>query len=92
MTRSRLEQLQEPVRVDPPAWIDEALAEDDGLSSMPKHTPRRRLVALIVALFFLAISIFAAGYSLFGPPPHPDRTRPLPPMIPHQGAVRPPGV
>ncbi len=48
----------------------------------------KRLMALIIALFLLAMTILAASYNLFRAPPIPDRTRPLPPVIPTQGAVR----
>jgi len=52
------------------------------------HPASRRLVALIIALALLAITVLAAGYSLLHAPPHPERTAPLPPPIPTQGAVR----
>ena len=54
----------------------------------PRHPANRRLVALVVALFLAAITAMTMGYSLFKAPPTPDRTRPLPRVIPRQGAVR----
>jgi hypothetical protein len=66
----------------------EHLAAGDQDQLGPRHTRSRRLVALMVAVFLLAITVLAAGYSLFRAPPVPDRTRPLPPVIPEQGAVR----
>lgn len=47
-----------------------------------------KALALIVALFFVGIGVLSAGYSLLRAPPEPQRTRPLPPAIPHQGALR----
>ena len=67
---------------------DGAGALDEDTPQVRPRAPLMRLVALIVALFLLAITVLAAGYSLFGAPAHPDRTRPLPPHIPTQGAVR----
>ena len=54
----------------------------------PRHSRRRRIVALVVVLFLLAISAMATGFSLFWAPPTPERTRPLPVVLPEQGAVR----
>lgn len=52
------------------------------------HGPRRRALALAVALFFILFAILAAGYGIFGAPPTPERTRPIPSHIPTQGAIR----
>ena len=65
-------------------WGHQADEEPAG----PRFSRRGRLLALIVALFLLAMTLLAAGYTLFRAPPHPERTRPLPPHIPHQGAAR----
>jgi len=66
-----------------------AITSDDGdLLEARRHPPSRRVLALIVALALLAITLLAAGYMLLRAPPHPDRTRPLPPVLPSQGAVR----
>ncbi len=54
----------------------------------PAHGPRRRALALAVALVFILFAVLAAGYGIFGAPPTPERTRPLPPSIPAQGAIR----
>ncbi len=56
--------------------------------SGPRHTPARKVTALIVALFLAVITALTMGFSLFKGPPTPERTVPLPPVIPHQGAVR----
>jgi hypothetical protein len=42
----------------------------------------------VVALFLLAVTVMATGFWLLRKPPHPERTRPLPPVLPVQGAVR----
>ncbi len=52
------------------------------------HSPGYRVVALLLTLALIGITIMGTGYSLFRAPPTPERTRPLPELIPEQGAVR----
>ncbi len=59
-----------------------------GGAAVKEHPRHRQLVALLIAAFFLAMTILAAGFSLLQDQPTPARTRPLPVVIPLQGAVR----
>jgi hypothetical protein len=60
--------------------------EDEELVKV--HPPARRVVALVIAGCLLAMTLLAAGFSLLRAPPFPSRTRPLPPLVPSQGALR----
>jgi hypothetical protein len=75
-----------------PLEIDElsdelASALDDEEELVKVHPPARRVVALIIAGCLLAMTIFATGFSLLRAPPTPSRTRPLPLVVPAQGAI-----
>lgn len=70
----------------PDAWFDDPFLDEEPAG--PRHTPARKVTALIVALFLAIITALTMGYSLFKAPPTPERTAPLPAIIPHQGAVR----
>jgi hypothetical protein len=73
-------------RAEPPGDQELGLEVED--EELVKDHPRhRRLVALVIAAFLLAMTILAAGYSLLRAPPTPSRTRPLPVVVPTQGAV-----
>jgi len=74
----------EPACTDPE--IEAALELDEEL--VKEHPRHRQLIAAAIAVFFLAMTILAAGYSLLQDQPTPARTRPLPPVIPAQGAIR----
>ena len=62
------------------------LDEDDRLP--PAHSRRTRLVAFVIAAVMLGFVALAAGGSLFGRPPTPENTRPVPFVPPRQGAIR----
>ncbi len=59
--------------------------EEDALP--PPHSRRTRLLALLIAGLVLGFVALAAGGSLFGRPPTPENTRPLPRLVPVQGAI-----
>ena len=70
----------------PGPWFEDPSQDDEPAG--PRHTPARKVTALIVAVFLAIITALTMGYSLFKAPPTPARTAPLPAVIPHQGAVR----
>jgi len=63
------------------------LEVDEGEELVKEHPRHRQVVALAIAAFLLAMTILAAGFSLLRAQPTPSRTRPLPVVVPTQGAV-----